>query len=346
MLEDFGMSSLHLSLKGKSQIAPNEKKATITFDDLNELTRNIDRITSKTQRIALKLKRNLTSQVFFELISNNGYKHDEDLESVELAKLMGVSIKFTEGGATKKEQSEAMDVITKNARKIIAEQHEQVMKLCTDIELVNLEAFINEFEAMLDKNHNESHWQRLFNANPFILNMVFGIPIVKIEDQASLGGIKLSGKGNKIADFLVKNSMTGNAAIVELKTPSTKLINTGKYRDGVFAPAIELTAAVNQVLDQIYRFQKEINSLKVESREYELYSYAVQGFLIVGRSLEYGEQQSFELFRGNSKNVQIITFDELLLKMKNLYHLLAPEKESVVKSQTIEPNNNEDDLPF
>ena len=35
------------------------------------------------------------------------------------------------------------------------------------------------------------------------------------------------------------------------------------------------------------------------------------------------EQKSFELFRGNSKDVQIVTFDELLEKLVQLRDLLA-----------------------
>jgi len=34
------------------------------------------------------------------------------------------------------------------------------------------------------------------------------------------------------------------------------------------------------------------------------------------------EQKSFEIYRRNSKNVQIITFDELLLKLKQLHGFL------------------------
>ncbi len=106
--------------------------------------------------------------------------------------------------------------------------------------------------------------------------MAFGYPVVKIQDQASIGGRKLSGSGDKITDFLVKNSTTNNTAFFEIKTPQTKLLNKTAYRDGVYTPSKEVSGAVNQVLDQKYKFQKEISNLKDNSGIYDIESYAVQ----------------------------------------------------------------------
>jgi hypothetical protein len=36
------------------------------------------------------------------------------------------------------------------------------------------------------------------------------------------------------------------------------------------------------------------------------------------------QRKSFELFRGNSKDVHIVTFDELLEKLKQLREFLTP----------------------
>ena len=128
-----------------------------------------------------------------------------------------------------------------------------------------------------------------------------------------------------MSNRLVKNSITNNTAIIEIKTATTKLICPKEYRSGVFSPSIELSGAINQILDQIFQFQNETNSSKFTSREYDLESYAVTGILIAGVSITgLDEQKSFELYRGNSKNIQIITFDELLAKLKNLYSFLCP----------------------
>lgn len=347
ILESFEIQELNITSKGQTNIDILGKKASIKRSDLEKICRTIDNIGQRTQKVAASLKREAVSDLFAQLLASKKSESGLKLNSADVAKKIGISTRFLAGGATKKEQKEAMDVIRINGKKIINDQPGELIKLRNDIELVTLEELIDRFEAMLDKPLYESHWQKLFNENPFILNMAFGIPIVKIQEQASVGGRKLSGAGEKITDFLVKNNITNNAAIVEIKTPETKLLNPKEYRAGVFGPSPEVTGAVNQVLDQIFVFQTEINSLKATSREYNLESYSVMGILIVGTSLPtINEQKSFELFRGNSKNLQIITFDELLAKLKSLHSFLCSEgspKAITTQEKTLE---GEDDLPF
>jgi Domain of unknown function (DUF4263) len=154
--------------------------------------------------------------------------------------------------------------------------------------------------------------------------MAFGYPIIKVKDQASVGGRKLSGDGDKITDYLVKNSPTNNTARFEIKTPQTAILNTRQFREGVYTPSAELSGSINQALNQRYQFQKHIASIKDNSRLYDLESYAVHCCLIIGRTPEGDDQKkSFERFRRNSKDVEIVTFDELLEKLKQLRAFLA-----------------------
>jgi hypothetical protein len=200
------------------------------------------------------------------------------------------------------------------------------MKLQNDLELVTLEHLIKKYEEMLKKRLNENHWQKLFSENPFILNMAFGYPVIKIHDQASVGGRKLSGAGEKITDFIVKNSITNNTALLEIKTPQTRLLNKTVYRGEVYTPSSDLSGSINQVLDQKYKFQKEISTIKENTRLYDIESYAVHCALIIGQTpKDIDQQKSFELFRRNSKDVEIVTFDELLEKLKQLFAFLSTD---------------------
>jgi len=53
-------------------------------------------------------------------------------------------------------------------------------------------------------------------------------------------------------------------------------------------------------------------------------SYSVHCCLVIGKTPDSADQQkSFELFRKNSKDVEIVTFDELLEKLKHLRDFLA-----------------------
>ena len=57
---------------------------------------------------------------------------------------------------------------------------------------------------------------------------------------------------------------------------------------------------------------------------YDIESYSVRCCLVVGTMPSDEDlKKSFELFRGNSKHVEIVTFDELLEKLKGLRDLLT-----------------------
>ena len=149
---------------------------------------------------------------------------------------------------SKNEEELVLNVITKNVKSIAETKVEKLAKLQDDIELVKLDDLIQRFEEMLTGNYQESSWQRFLNENSFVLSLVFGYPIIKVQEQASVGGRKLWGRGGKIADFVVKNTMTNNVAIIEIKTPKVKLLNQTIYREGVYTPSKELSGAINQAL--------------------------------------------------------------------------------------------------
>jgi Domain of unknown function (DUF4263) len=229
---------------------------------------------------------------------------------------------------SEEDQNAVIGALSSHAADIAEDQPKKLAKLRGDIDLVTLEALIKRYEEMLGEKQVEGRWQDFFNENLFILNMAFGYPVIKVRDQASVGGRKLSGEGEKITDFLVKNSLTNNTAIFEIKTPQTPILNKTPFRDGVFTPSADLSGSINQALDQKYQFQKQIAQIKDNARLYDIESYAVHCCLVIGKTPD-GEdrKKSFELFRRNSKDVEIVTFDELLEKLKQLSAFLRATKE-------------------
>ncbi len=231
---------------------------------------------------------------------------------------------------SEKDQTAVIGMLTNNVADIAKDQPEKLTKLRGDIELVTLDALITRYERMLSEKLVEGRWQDFFNENPFILSMAFGYPVIKVQDQASIGGRKLSGEGDKITDFLLKNCLTNNTAIFEIKTPQTQLLNKTPFRDGVFTPSADLSGSINQALDQKYQFQKQISQIKDNTRLYDIESYAVHCCLVIGRAPDGDDRKkSFELFRRNSKDVEIVTFDELLEKLKQLSAFLRENEKTL-----------------
>lgn len=98
------------------------------------------------------------------------------------------------------------------------------------------------------------------------------------------------------------------------------------YRGGVFGVTSELSQAVTQVLDQAHQLKLHFANIKIDSREYELEAYSIGCFVIAGRlpaANEPDKTKSFELFRGNSRAVSVVTFDEVLASLKLPRNLLG-----------------------
>lgn len=197
-----------------------------------------------------------------------------------------------------------------------------VVQLGQTAQRVALEHLIAKFEHFLNSKHNESVWQRFFSTNAFVLGLAFAYPAVVIAEQAHVGNRNIKGGGQSILDFMMANECSGSVAVVEIKTPDIKLLEAKHYRGNLKGPSRELTAAVAQVLQQ--RFHLVSNFSHIQGEELEDKDVAsVHCILVAGSKVDSREdRRSFELFRGALKDVSIVTFDELLTKLRTVAEVL------------------------
>lgn len=232
----------------------------------------------------------------------------------------------------------AIDVVkaartNRSARKA---QEAELLALNREIELLTLEELIARLEEHMAKKHTEAFWQKFLTDNPFIFRLAFGLPIAIFGEQVAVGGVKFDGTGGKIADYLLRAGAFGNMAIIEIKRPDSKLMHAKAYRGGVHAPDKGIAGAVNQVLDQRYQLQMEINNKKAASAQYDVFTYAIQGLVIAGGDIDDADQRkSFELFRNGLKDVTVITFSELLMKLKALHAFLTKDSSEAQSSAVL-----------
>jgi len=128
-----------------------------------------------------------------------------------------------------------------------------------------------------------------------------------------------------VTDFLLKNNLTDNVAFLEIKTHVSELIKKGKPYRGkdVYSMSPSLTGAISQVLNQRDNFQKSYATLRLESDE-PFQTFNSKCVVLMGKSQKLTKDQlrSFELLRSNSRDVEIITFDELFQKIENIQNLI------------------------
>lgn len=191
-----------------------------------------------------------------------------------------------------------------------------------NLDLINPEVLINN----INTDKKENFWQTFFKTNPYYLSTIAPSILQIICDQAYMGAKSIDNTGSSIADF-VYNQGINNLCIIEIKTPNTKLIENDKYRENVFIPSSELTSAVVQIKEQKDSFLKQYNSIKTRSEEdgYEINSFDPKCYLVLGNTEKLNKKQlkTFNLYRNELRNVEIITFNELISKIKILYKTLG-----------------------
>lgn len=310
----------HLAISHNNATSLNGDLFTLNFQDFETIRKGINRIASKHQKDSL-IEKNIFAynSILHQIDPTKFEEKKKDYKKDTIFKFI-TSTNLESSSLSKVDAESIIRVLSTDKNAIYKQKRKEILQLQEDIELINLEYLINETEKLLSINANESKWQTFFNNNPLLLSLAFGYPVIKIKDQASVGGRKLSGSGDKITDFLIKNNLTNNTALIEIKKPKTKILQKTEYRTGVYAPSSELTGSVNQILDQKYKFQQEISNIKCNTRIYDIETYAVDCVLIIGRIPTIEEKKkSFELYRQNLKDVRIITFDELTTKLKEIH---------------------------
>ncbi len=338
ILKEWGINHLVISTEKKADINEESSTLILNYAEFEKIHENTKLIAGRAQSVAYKLKGIDMNNILSNLLDNPAkYPTQPYPKFINklISNLIAEATSAIDVPLEPQEQGYTSDPIPKRTKRMMEQRPETLVKLRNTIELVSLENLIDHYKSMLDKTTSESDWQALFQENPFILSMVFSSPITIIQGQASVGGVGIDCSGNTITDFLVKNSISNNATIIEIKTPGKKLLkSTTSYRKDLYDVSTELSGGVNQVLDQRMEFQQDINRLKVKFKGKGVWfeSYYTTGVLIIGTMpSDEDKQKSFELFRKNSKDVVIITFDELLGKIKQLLVFLEKQTDNTVK---------------
>lgn len=202
-------------------------------------------------------------------------------------------------------------------------EFDDLQKLNVAVELSSLKSILAIWQENKE-NDNEEFWQQTLSQNSFVFAQVFSFPVIILEYKAYLGGKSINNKGGNIVDFLCTNNLTKNAALVEIKTPKTKLLGS-QYRSDVYNVSSELSGSVIQVAN----YKKSLLQNYIALTNYEevrFEAFNPTSIIIIGdiqnELIEERKKKSFELFRTGLSDVQIITYDELFGKVEFLIALL------------------------
>lgn len=173
-------------------------------------------------------------------------------------------------------------------------------------------------------NADEGFWQHTFRENVYALSQVFAVPLVFIKEAAYVGGMNIDRRNAKLVDYLFSQESSQEAVLVEIKTPATRLLGS-KYR-GTYRPSGELSGAVVQALDYRRALSRSLSAVIAETA-HKLSTFSPKCVVVAGNgALELNTESkraAFEMFRSNSRDVDIVTYDELFRKLEVLASLFS-----------------------
>ncbi len=180
----------------------------------------------------------------------------------------------------------------------------------------------------------ENLWQKFFEKNYWIfgygLNYIFTSSLDGKKLEQVVSGYSFNERGKRIDGLLKTKGLINLLCFAEIKHHQTELLEKKTYRPDCWSVSKELSGAVAQVQKSVQKATQKIGEeIRIRDKEGNptgelAYMYQPKSFIVTGSLDEFNTENgvnkeklsSFELFRQNVINPEIITFDELYERAK------------------------------
>jgi len=199
----------------------------------------------------------------------------------------------------------------------------------------------NDFAVEAERSGGpEKVWQEFLEANPWILGISLAGQLLTSWDEKRLeqvvAGFSVAGAGKRTDALLRTAGLVRSLAFAEIKHHKTPLLGA-EYRPGCWTPSPDLSGGVTQVQQTVHIASEGIghrlsdtDDSGAETGE-STWLLRPRSFLIAGHlaqlrgggGVHAAKFRSFELYRRNLYEPEIITFDELLARAE--WHVTQAE---------------------
>ena len=232
--------------------------------------------------------------------------------------------------------------------KALMEDHDNLLQVLSQIDTSTLNAALNienlkriqrVMQENLDNDQEVAFWQPFFEDNAWILSQLFHAPVMFFQGKRYVGGKGLDNHGGQITDFIYKNDITDNVALIEIKSPQKPIFDR-QYRQS-YRLSTELTGCISQLLLQKDELEKSYSDLLRKTDDFFRVNN-INCFIVYGtaNSLNKAEKDAFENFRNELRTIHIVGFDELLARITNLLKLFEGQPDLPVQYE------DDGELPF
>ena len=231
-----------------------------------------------------------------------------------------------------KEKIEKIDILAKKFNDLNDLELQELLanKNLKGKDFVNL-AFrhegLNKFRKWIEEDmDDEKKWQIFFENHDWIFGYGFDYRFMTIFDrEMSVGDGGTEDQNKPKVDFL--NEFSDFTVLVEIKTPKTIFFENSKNRAGCWQLGKDFIDAYSQALEQKAEWSikgdKGNNKSNDGNKKIKARTRDPKIILVIGNKKKQIidienitekelRQDTFELFRRGSKNIEIITYDELL----------------------------------
>lgn len=202
-------------------------------------------------------------------------------------------------------------------------------------QMLESDEYFNKIKTEKSISKDELVWQKFFEENTWILgyglNYIFTSEIDDHKLEQVVSGFDFNSSGKRVDILMKTKGFVSSLCFGEIKTHKTSLVSK-EYRKECWAVSDELQGGIAQIHKTVQKAIKSIatkTDIKSDAGTLtgeQLYLYSPKSFLLIGSLKEFMEEyginedkfSSFELFRRNIVNPEIITFDELYERAKNI----------------------------
>ena len=212
------------------------------------------------------------------------------------------------------------------------------------------------FKELFRKDIKETEWQLFFKRNSWIFGYGLDYRFLSIlQREASVSSTDLDGTNEVKLDYLLGDK--NFTVIVELKRPDTALFENDKNRSESWKLSKDLTYAVSQILSQKaeWEIKAQTDQFNGDGHKIEQSTISPKTILIIGNTNQFSgstrsdliKKKTFELYRRNSRNIDIITYDELLERAQFIVNdgIISEKEENEIEEKS-QVEDDYDDLPF
>ncbi len=202
--------------------------------------------------------------------------------------------------------------------------------------------YYEKFKSEVKKEGEEYVWHYFLKRHHWLLGLNADLRFIRdFIDEADIGIKNTESKGSPQVDMLGLNDYT---MLVELKTPNTKIftdVNGKTGRAGTWSFSQAFIDGVSQCLAQKTKWQESYKNKDIKDVKGNLVdknkcrTVDPRALFIIGnKSIEFSEdvtrediitkRDTFENFRRNNRNLEIITYDELYERAYFIVHNKRP----------------------